>query len=100
MKDYPIGDSDINSYIELNKATIQKPGIEDVRAGIGKAHSGFKKVTKTAIGMTITIIIIIVVIFFITLSLMGLLSMSVLDYVKFIIVILLLFGAGLFVYTA
>jgi hypothetical protein len=98
MKNYPIEDEDIKKFIKTNSELVAKPGVDDIRAGIGHAHKGYKKITSTTLGIILLIIVILVSIFFFVLTLMGLLSMEMLDYVKFIIVVLMIFGIGAIIY--
>lgn len=97
-KDYSIDDHEMDKFLKLNKNIISKPSTDDAKRIAAATQKGFKNATKTPLGVVLIVIAVIVSVFFIILAIMGMMSMSPFDYVKFLVVLLLLGGSGMMLY--
>jgi uncharacterized membrane-anchored protein len=99
MKDYPINDDDINNFISMNDKYVNSPGIDNLQEYANDAKKKWKETTNTPLKLIISIITLIIMGFFVVLALSGLFSMSVFDYVKFIVILILVVVVGFVLYT-
>lgn len=90
MQSYSYDKKAIDKYVDKNQKLINSVGQEELKNGLEKGKSYFKRATSTWYGLTISVLMLVLTIMLITLIIVGLLTMSMFQYVKLLIIGLLL----------